>query len=242
LPDNRRIRTAFAKLELLVVQDVFEGDAMAYAHVVLPAGAAADKSGSFTSLDNRVQAIFKAVSAPGNAREDWAILADLLGRLTGTPQSINPASVMAEIKGVAKGYHPFDGSRSGVVKGGAVVRSDAALAPIAKSAAPAKPRFQLLVGPIGFHNGTSTTRSEANLEVAPAGFVELHPFDAAALGIAEGGSVKLSSGSGALTALARISEKVQPGLLFAPSHFRQLNANALLKGSCNLVEVKVEKG
>ena len=44
-----------------------------------------------------------------------------------------------------------------------------------------------------------------------------------------------------LTAPARISTKLQPGLLFAPSHFRELNANALLTGGCNLVEVKVEK-
>ncbi|QXE89349.1 molybdopterin-dependent oxidoreductase [Geomonas subterranea] len=241
LPDNQRIRKALGKLELLVVQDVFQGDALEYAHVVLPAGAAAEKSGSFTSLDNRVQAIFKAVDAPGQAREDWAILAGLYGKLTGTAQTITPAGIMAEIKGAAKGYHPFDGSRNGVIKGGSVSRTDAALAPVAKPAAPARPKFQLLVGPIGFHNGTSTTRSDANLDVAPAGFVELHPADAAALGIAEGASVRLSSGNGALTAAARISAKLQPGLLFAPSHFRDLNANALLKGNCNLVEVKVEK-
>ncbi|MBU5614347.1 molybdopterin-dependent oxidoreductase [Geomonas azotofigens] len=240
-PDNQRIRKALGKLELLVVQDVFQGDSLDYAHVVLPAGAAAEKSGSFTSLDNRVQAIFKAVDAPGQAKEDWAILAGLYDRLTGNVQRITPASLMEEIKGAAKGYQPFDGSRGGAIKGGSAVRTDAPLAPIAKPAAPAQPKFQLLVGPIGFHNGTSTTRSDANLDVAPAGFVELHPADAAALGIAQGGSVKLSSGNGTLTAAAKVSASVQPGLLFAPSHFRDLNANALLKGNCNLVEVKVEK-
>ncbi|MBJ6799588.1 molybdopterin-dependent oxidoreductase [Geomonas propionica] len=241
LPDNQRIRKALGKLELLVVQDVFQGDSLDYAHVVLPAGAAAEKSGSFTSLDNRVQAIYKAVDAPGQAKEDWVILADLYGRLTGSVQRITPAGVMEEIKVSAKGYQPFDGSRNGVIKGGTAARNDAPLAPIAKPAAPARPKFQLLVGPIGFHNGTSTTRSDANLDVAPAGFVELHPADATALGVAEGASVKLSSGTGALTAAARISDKLQPGLLFAPAHFRDLNANALLKGNCNLVEVKVEK-
>ncbi|MBJ6750855.1 molybdopterin-dependent oxidoreductase [Geomonas anaerohicana] len=241
LPDNQRIRKALGKLELLVVQDVFQGDSLEFAHVVLPAGAAAEKSGSFTSLDNRVQAIFKAVDAPGQAKEDWAILADLYGRLTGSTQKITPAGVMAEIKDSAKAYQAFDGSRNGAIKGGSAARNDAALAPIAKPAAPAQPKFQLLVGPIGFHNGTSTTRSDANLDVAPAGFVELHPVDASALGISDGANVKLSSGTGALTAAARISDKLQPGLLFAPSHFRDLNANALLKGNCNLVEVKVEK-
>ena len=241
-PDNQRIRKALAKLELLVVQDLFEGDSLEYAHAVLPAGAAAEKSGSFTSLDNRVQALFKAVDAPGHAREDWAILGDLWSRLTSSNERITPASVMAEIKTKVKAYEAFDGSRDGVTKGATAARVDAALAPIAKPASSAKARFQLLVGPVGYHNGTSTTRSSANLEVCPTGFVELHPSDAASLGVAEGASLKLSSGNGAMTAPARISEKVQPGLLFAPSHFRELNANALLKGNCNIVEVKVEKG
>ena len=240
-PDNQRIRKALAKLELLIVQDIFHGDSLEYADVVFPAAAAAEKSGSFTSTDNRVQAIFKAVHAPGSAREDWAIIADLYGRLTSSVQAVSPATLMSEIRGVASGYRPFDGSRNGILKS-AKIRSEPAMAPMSKVAAAAQPRFQLLVGPIGFHNGTSTTRSETNLQVSPSGFVELHPSDAAALGVVEGGAVKVSSGTGALTAPARISAKLQPGLLFAPSHFRELNANALLQGGCNLVEVKVEKG
>ncbi len=240
-PDNQRIRKALAKLELLIVQDVFRGDSLEFAHVVFPAAAAAEKSGSFTSTDNRVQPIFKAVNAPGAAREDWAILAELHGRVTGSSQAHTPAALMAEIKSAVPSYQPFDGSRNGMQKGGKG-RGEAALAPVAKVAAPAKPRFQLLVGPLGFHNGTSTTRSGTNLEVSPAGFVELHPADAATLGVSEGGAVKVSSQSGSLTAPARISAKLQPGLLFAPSHFRELNANALLTGGCNMVEVKVEKG
>jgi len=241
-PDNQRIRKALAKLELLIVQDIFEGDSLEFAHVVLPAAAAAEKSGSFTSTDNRVQAIFKAVNAPGSAREDWVIIADLYNRLTSSVHAVAPATLMNEIRTLARGYQAFDGSREGILKPAARKNGEPAMAPIAMVAAKTQPRFQLLVGPIGFHNGTSTTRSQPNLQVSPSGFVELHPADAAALGVVEGGAVKVSSGSGALTAPARISARLQPGLLFAPSHFRELNANALLKGGCNLVEVKVEKG
>jgi formate dehydrogenase (NADP+) alpha subunit len=238
LPDNARIKKALAKLELLIVQDIFEGESLQFAHVVFPAAAAAEKSGSFTSNDNRVQSVFKSVNPPGEARADGEILADLYSRLTSSIQHSRPSELLKEIALLSKSYLLGAGA---VEKSGASARP-AVFAPVAKSAAPLLPKFQLLVGPIGFHNGTSTTRSENNLMVSAAGYLELHPSDAAALGVTEGAAVKVSSANGALTAPAKISARVQPGLLFAPSHFRELNANGLLKGNCNLVEVKVEKG
>jgi formate dehydrogenase alpha subunit len=237
-PDNARIKNALAKLELLIVQDIFAGDSLPFAHVVFPAAAAAEKSGSFTSSDNRVQAIFKAVNPPADAREDWRIIAELYSRLTSAELSGEPELLRKEITALSKSYLA-DGTA--MLKRAATVQAQPAFAPVAKTAAVTAPKFQLLVGPIGFHNGTSTTRSENNLTVSPAGYVELHSSDALALGVVEGGKVKVSSSTGQLTASARISGKLQPGLLFAPSHFRELNANALLQGGCNLVEVKVEK-
>ena len=237
-PDNARIKKALAKLELLIVQDIFQGDSLPFAHVVFPAAAAAEKSGSFTSTDNRVQAIYKAIDPPGQAREDGEIIAELYSRLNSSVQSGAPALLVKEITSLSKSYLT---AGNALVKVAAQAIAQPSFAPVSKAAAAATPRFQLLVGPIGFHNGTSTTRSETNLAVSPAGYVELHGSDALALGVVEGGQVKVSSATGTLTAPARISGKLQPGLLFAPAHFRELNANALLKGGCNLVEVTVEK-
>jgi formate dehydrogenase (NADP+) alpha subunit len=237
-PDNQRIKKALAKLELLIVQDIFEGDSLEFAHVVFPAAAAAEKNGSFTTTDNRVQTVRKAVHPPGDAREDGVIIAELYSRLTSSIQQGGHDELMKEITLLSKSYAA---DACGVVKRSVAAREPAAFAPVVRSAVSALPKFQMLVGPIGFHNGSSTTRSENNLMVSPTGYLELHPSDAAALGVVEGGAVKVSSAGGALTATAKISGKLQPGLLFAPSHFRELNANALLKGGCNLVEVKVEK-
>jgi len=241
LPENGRIKKALAKLELLIVQDIFAGEALELAHVVFPAAAAAEKSGSFTSGDNRVQPVQKAINPPGAAKADWEIIADLFGRLTSAAQQGAPVQVRQEIKACTKSYLD-DPSGNGMVKAAAKAKTEPGFAPVVKQAAVALPKFQLLVGPIGFHNGSCTTRSENNLSVAPAGFIELHPADASALGVVAGANVKVSSGAGQLTAPARISNTLQPGLLFAPSHFRELNANALLQGNCNLVEVKVERG
>jgi len=237
-PDNARIKKALAKLELLIVQDIFEGDSLEFAHVVFPGSAAAEKSGSFTSTDNRVQLIGKAINPPGDAKEDWEILAELYGRLAGSTQQGAPAALRGEIVALSKGY--LADAEQSLVKRPAALKA-ATVGALAKSAAEALPKFQLLVGAIGFHNGTSTTRSANNLTVSPAGYVDLHPSDAASLGVQDGNSLRVTSANGALIAPARISAKVQPGLLFAPVHFRQMNANALLKGNCNLVEVKVEK-
>jgi formate dehydrogenase alpha subunit len=86
-----------------------------------------------------------------------------------------------------------------------------------------------------------STRSANNLSVAAEGYVEIFAGDATKLGIADGAPVKVTSSTGTMTGNARVSEKLQAGLLFAPHHFRDLNANALLEGNANLVGVKVEK-
>ncbi|GFO54507.1 NADPH-Fe(3+) oxidoreductase subunit alpha [Geomonas sp. Red276] len=236
-PESARMKKALAKLELLIVQDIFHNDSLPFAHVVFPAAAAAEKSGTFTSSDNRVQPIAKSVNAPGDARDDAAILAELYTAYTGTTQKGSHWAIFCELED-ATSYKESNGSYR---KAQPAAKGAYAFGQVVKTAAPAPGKHRLLVGAIGFHNGTSTTRSENNLSVSPAGYIELHHADAASLGIKDGGQVKLSSAAGSVTGTAKVSDKVQPGLLFAPVHFRDLNANGVLVGNSNLVEVRVEK-
>jgi len=101
--------------------------------------------------------------------------------------------------------------------------------------------FRLLVGPILYHNGSTTTWSANNLTVAPEGYIEILAVDAERLGIVDGALVRVTSAAGSLTGKVRVTSRLQPGLLFAPSHFRSLNANSLLEGNSNLVSVRMEK-
>ena len=235
-PNGGRIVRALEKLELLIVQDIFPTRAVQLAHVVFPAAAAAEKSGSFTTGDNRVQALGRAIDPPGDAREDWDILAEFNSRFTGDASFPSAAKVAVEIERLVPLY-------ASQAKAPYTVRGDYAFAPVVAGAGAAGDfGSRLLAGPILFHSGTTTTWSENNLTVAPAGYVEISREDAGKLGLGDGAGVKLTSAAGSITGPARVSDRLQPGLLFAPYHFRDLNANALLGGNANLVEVKVEKG
>jgi formate dehydrogenase alpha subunit len=245
-PGNTSIMQALARLDLLIVQDIFATRVVECAHVVLPGAAAAEKSGSFTSTDNRVQCFSRSVPPPGDAREDWDILTELSNRLAFQAASATPAGILAEIKEATALYggecRMADGRCTGTVKTTAVLKSGAAFAPVSAAQARTADGLKLLVSAVGFHNGTMSTRSENNLSVSSEGYLEIHPEDASRLGVAAGDALKVSSSAGSITGSARISARLQPGLMFAPCHFRELNANALLSGAVNLVSVKVEKG
>jgi formate dehydrogenase alpha subunit len=228
-PENGRIRAALAKLELLIVQDILAGELTSLAHIVLPAAAPAEKSGTFTTPDGRVQALQQAVTPPGDAREDLAIIADLITRLGG---SASPCSeeVMAEIEGV----NPLYGNAP---RGAASAPAYAAVA----TASAKKGDLTLLVGPSLYHSGTSTMASENNLTVAAEGLIEISAADAARLAVADGATITLTSPAGKTSGKALVSERVPAGLLFAPYHFPALNAASLLQGNGNTVTVTLSK-
>ncbi len=244
-PDNGRIRKALEKLELLIVQDIAETETTRLANVVFAASAAAEKCGTFTTPDGRVQCLQQAVAPPGQARQDLTIIADLVNILTGEILSANPEQLLAGIKAANPLYggscSVVDGRCSGTTRQAYSAPASLSLAPAPTVAAPAASDLTLLVGPILQHSGTSTTLSANNLTVAGAGSVEIHPDDAARLGIADGAAVTVTSSAGSLTGAAKVSAKLQPGLLFAPYHFPELNAASLLKGSVNLVPVSISK-
>ena len=242
-PESARWQKALAKLELLVVQDIFASELTALAHVVLPGAAGAEKRGSVTALDGRINRLAKAVDPPGEARPDLAILADLFAALSGkaAPSETAVRNELVELSASysdlcqtleqrsfcwKQPYSPADGSLKG------------ATPPLS---APPRPALQLLVGKHPFQFGSTTTFCAATCEVAGTGVILVSAVDAAGLGVSDGARLKVSGPAGAFSGPVQISAQVPPGLLFAPYHCRGLNALQAVAGS-NCVAVTAAKG
>ena len=98
-------------LEFYVVQDIFLTESAKYAHVVLPAASFAEKEGTFTNTERKVQLLHRAVPSPGDARPDGEIIVDLANRMGAAWSYDDPAAVMAEIAALTPSYGGISAAR-----------------------------------------------------------------------------------------------------------------------------------
>ncbi|GAC1450383.1 MAG: hypothetical protein PVSMB11_11590 [Desulfuromonadaceae bacterium] len=230
LPNRSRVVNALRKLELLVVQDIFLTDTARLAHVVLPAATGAEKAGSFTSVDNRVQCFNAAVKPAGDARSDADILQALHSlispKATGVTQTLGALQhEITTLTGLYSEVCDHDGCRMGRIKNRTTTSVCVPLAPLAPL--PATRPFALTIGPVLHHNGSMTTRSANNLLAAGEAYVELSCEDAASIGVGAGDALNITSDTGSVSLKARPSELLQRGALFVPEHFRDSAINTL---------------
>ena len=244
MPNRPRIVKALQKLELLVVQDIFLTDTAKLAHVVLPVATGAEKSGSFTSVDNRVQCFNAAVKPAGDARTDAVILQALYNLVADKAAASQTLDALhheiTALTGLYSEVCDHDGCRMGRIKNRTTTSVCLPLAPLTLS--PASRPFALTAGPVLHHNGSITTRSANNLLVIAEAYVELSATDAAAISVTAGDALTVTSDTGSITLKARLSEELQPGTLFVPAHFGDA-AVTTLTGSASYPQfVSLAKG
>ena len=252
-PDVEHARAALAKLDHLVVQDIFLTETANYADVILPASAWAEKTGTVTNTNRQVQMGRPAVSPPGEAKEDWWITVELARRLGLDGGYSHPKEVFAEMKRGMKSLDNITWDRleaQNVVTypsfspedpGQPVVFSDgfprpdrrARFTPAAVTAPAELPDdefpFILTTGRQleHWHTGSMTRRATVLDAVEPEANASLHPKTLRRLGVAAGEMIRVETRRGAIEIMARADRAVAEDMVFVPFAYVEAAANVL---------------
>ena len=236
LPNLERLKNGLHQLEFLVVQDLFMTHIGSYAQVILPGVSFAEKDGTFTNMERRVQRVRKAISPVGDSRPDWKILCDLSTKMGYSMDYESPGAIMEEIGSLAPIYanvHYSDLEKDGIQwpsKNGWKRR----FLPVEYKGPMEQPddRYPLWVIPRGFHYhygiGTTTKRAKGLAKVFPDSCIELHPEDAVKAGLGEGERVKVVSPRGEVETICRISDALPKGVAYFATTFFPAFVNNLL--------------
>jgi len=249
-PDLTHVEDALKNTEFLIVQDIFLTETAQLADVVLPAASFAEKDGTFTNTERRVQRVRKAVSSPGEAKADWVILMELMNRLGYAKTYRNAASIMEEIAEVTPLYggisfdrleketlqwpcpntdHP--GTR--YLHQDAFARGKGLFKPAEYRAGAELPDsdypYLLTTGRIlyHYHTNTMTGREKGLMNLHPCSFIEISPKTANFLAVKDGEKVIVTSRRGKVTSTARVTGKIKDNVVFMPFHFADGAANLL---------------
>jgi formate dehydrogenase major subunit/formate dehydrogenase alpha subunit len=253
-----KTRRAMEAVDFLVVQDIFLTDTTELADVVLPATCFAETDGTFTNTERRVQRVRKAVEPPGEARDDWRIVAELSTRL-GYPMSYDDASqVWDEMAGQTPAFtgisyerlegdgilwpcptpdHPGTQYLHGELWEG---KQTAYFRPVGYAPPAEQPDeefpFLLTTGRrlAAYHTHTQTGRSPGIRLLLPEETAEINPIDGQRLGIEDGERVRIVSRRGEVTVTARFTDRSAEGVVFLSFHFpEQAITNLLTNDACD---------
>ena len=249
--DQGYIKKALQSLDFLVVSDLFMTETAAFADVVLPGTSYAEKEGTFSNTERRVQRVRKAVELEGEMRLDTDIFIDLMNRM-GYPQPrLTSEEIMDEIasltpifggishrrldKGESLQWPCPDKNHPGtpILHVGKFSRGlgwfyPAEYVPSAELPDEEYP-FIMMTGRILYHYNTRamTGKTPGLMDKEGSSFIEMNTEDAARLGIENGEKVRVSSRRGSIISTARVGEKVSPKETWMPFHFPDGNANVL---------------
>jgi len=252
-PNVQHARDALARLEHLVVQDIFLTETAFHADVVLPASAWPEKDGTVTNTNRQVQRGRKAVQLPGEARQDWWITNELAKRIGCQWSFADPSEIYAEMASVMPSLNNITWERVSAEEsvtypcmapdqpGDEIVFHDGFPTPTGRGklvAASIIPPDELpdetfpMVLTTGrqlehWHTGAMTRRSAVLDELEPEAVATLSPGDMSRMSIEPGAMVRVSTRRGVLELRARADGAVPSGMVFIPFCYAEAPANVL---------------
>ena len=257
-PDSNYVRDALNNLDFLVVQDIFLSETAQLADVVLPAASFAEKDGTITNTERRVQLWRKAIEPPGEVMTDWEIICAVSNRMGYEMKYESPAQIMDEIATLTPIYGGISHKRlegDGLQwpcpdknhQGTKLLHKDKFSRGLGKfysieylppyEMPDEEYPFLLNTGRAlyHFHTGTVSRRSPGLNELSPEGTVEINPIDASRLELEEGDMAEVTSRRGNLVAKVKVTRKSPQGTVFMTFHFREAAANLLTIGALDPV-------
>ena len=249
-PDSLHVEKALKALDFLVVIDIFSTPTSDVAHVVLPGASFAEKDGTFTNTERRIQMVRKAIEPPGDSKPDWQIIQELSSHFGYSMDYESPRAIMEEITELTPSYGGITYDRiqgeglqwpcpnrehlgTKFLHQGRFTRGKGSFAPIEykppDEIVDADYPFWLTTGRVHAHFHTCTmTRNSPSLdrEIKEC-FLEMNPADASEIGVADGEMVLIASRRGSVSTKVKLTEAAGRKTVFMPFHFLESRANIL---------------
>lgn len=263
-PENEKIKESLQKLDFLVVQDIFMTETARFADIVLPSFSFAEKLGTFTNTERRIQLVRPFIEPPGEAKNDWEIF-QMIAKSMGYSWNYNSsedimkeiASLVPQYKGITYSCLENGGVQWPVINCNSTeimhrekfTRGRGRFIPAfwKKPSEFSNSEFPFILTTgrtyYQFHTGTMTRKINILEREAPEPYVEINPEDARSLNIRNGECIKLTTRYGELKTKARVTEIVPKGILFMPFHYYEASVNRItnptLDPKAKIPELKV---
>ncbi|WP_439817952.1 formate dehydrogenase subunit alpha [Zavarzinia sp. CC-PAN008] len=248
-PNTQHVTAGLSAMECVIVQDLFLNETAQFAHVFLPGSSFLEKDGTFTNAERRISRVRRAMR-PLAGLADWEITLGLAAAL-GVPMHYDhPSQIMDEIAALTPSFAGVSYDRlerqgsiqwpcneaapmgtpimhvDGFVRGRGLFMVTRFVATDERTTQ----RFPLILTTgriLAHYNVGQQTRRTANVAWHPEDVLDIHPFDAESRGIKDGDWIALASRSGETALRARISDRMQPGVVYTTFHHAESGANVV---------------
>jgi formate dehydrogenase alpha subunit len=270
-PDANHIKKALEAMDFVVVQEIFMSQTAKYADVILPGASFAEKDGTFTNSERRVQRVRKAIEPIGDTKPDWKIICEVSNRMGYAMDYTHPEQVFDEMAALTPSYGGINYQRidhvglqwpcptvdhpgTQILHTASFTRGNGLFKGIDHTPPAEMPDedypYLLSTGRILYHYNV-TTRFSSGLDAhRPEEAAMIHPADAASLGIGTGDTVQVTSRRGSLKTKVNVTDKVQSGMIWMSFHYHETPTNELTvnafdpvskTGEYKVAAVKIEK-